>query len=423
MNTIAIDTLEYAVSLDQKDPLNKYRNQFYIPVMQDGKEHVYLCGNSLGLQPKKVKAYVEQELDDWARLGVEGHLHAKKPWLPYHEFLAPAMSKVVGGKEHEVVVMNSLTVNLHLMMVSFYRPTTSRYKILVEYSPFPSDRFAVESQVKFHGFNPADAIIELKPNADEYVPLETIQSVLDTDGDQIALVMIGGVNYYTGQAYPIKKITEMAKAKGCVVGFDLAHGAGNLHLNLHDDGPDFAAWCSYKYLNSGPGSLSGVFVHERHRKAFDLPRFTGWWGHNKENRFKMGPLFEPLEGAEGWQLSNPPILPLAAMRASLELFEEAGMVALDNKARQLADYMLQLLESLQDSSIKLITPKNWDERGCQLSIQIKDANKSIFDKITELGVIADWREPDVIRIAAVPLYNSFEDIYRFYYILKIALAH
>ena len=416
-----IESRSYARQLDQKDPLRSFRERFNFPVQDNGKPFIYLCGNSLGLQPKKANDYVREEMEDWANLGVEGHIHARHPWLPYHEFLTASMARLVGAKEIEVVVMNSLTVNLHLLMVSFYRPTSSRYKILIEYSPFPSDRYAVESQAKFHGFDPEDAIIELKPDENDYVNFQHIQETLDEHGDQIALVLIGGVNYYSGQLYDIKNITRLAHTKGCLVGFDLAHAAGNIDLKLHDDGPDFAAWCSYKYLNSGPGSLSGIFVHERHAYDKTIPRFHGWWGHNKEIRFKMGPAFDPLPGAEAWQLSNPPILPMAAMRASLELFDEAGMTLLRSKSLALTQYMIDLLEKLNHPKIKIITPDKPDERGCQLSLQIKDSDKSIFDHISEKGVIADWREPDVIRIATVPLYNSFEDVIDFYNLLKDAL--
>ncbi|MBT8190300.1 MAG: kynureninase [Saprospiraceae bacterium] len=416
-----IESRSYARKMDQQDSLRSFRDRFNLPTRKNGEPFIYLCGNSLGLQPKKANDYVQEEMEDWARLGVEGHVHARHPWMPYHEFLTSSMANVVGGKNIEVVVMNSLTVNLHLLMVSFYRPNPSRYKILVEYSPFPSDRYAVESQARFHGYDPKEAIIELHPDENEYVSFENIQRTLDEQGDQIALVMIGGVNYYSGQLYDLKSISDLARSKGCIVGFDLAHAAGNIDLKLHDDGPDFAAWCSYKYLNSGPGSLSGVFVHERHAHNKDIPRFHGWWGHNKDIRFKMGPVFDPLPGAEAWQLSNPPILPMAAMRASLELFDEAGMDRLRIKSLALTQYMIDLLEKLDHPKIKIITPKNQDERGCQLSLQIKDADKSMFDYITEKGVIADWREPDVIRIATVPLYNSFEDIYDFYCLLKAAL--
>ncbi|NNE27600.1 MAG: kynureninase [Saprospiraceae bacterium] len=421
MESVQLDTGAYAEALDRADPLARFRDRFNLPIQANGEPHIYLCGNSLGLQPKKANEYVQQEMEDWSKLGVEGHIHARHPWMPYHEFLTSSMARVVGGKEIEVVVMNSLTVNLHLLMVSFYRPTQKRFKILIEYSPFPSDRFAVESQARFHGFDPAEAVIEMQPDVDDYVSMAQIESVLNEQGEEIALVLIGGVNYYSGQAYNIKSITELAHAKGAMVGFDLAHAAGNLHLNLHDDGPDFAAWCSYKYLNSGPGSLSGIFVHERHAYDTTLPRFHGWWGHNKSNRFKMGPVFEPMAGAEAWQLSNPPILPLAAMRASMELFDEAGMSALREKSVKLTSYLLKLLEILDHPKIKVITPSRSEERGCQISLQIKDADKSMFDDITNRGVIADWREPDVIRIATVPLYNSYKDVYDFYSLLKEAL--
>lgn len=396
-----------------------YRSQFAIPTQANGEEHIYLCGNSLGLMPFKAKEYVVQELDDWAKLGVEGHFHAKHPWMPYHEFLTAPMARVVGAIPHEVVVMNSLTVNLHLMMVSFYRPTKERYKILIDYSPFPSDRYAVESQAKMHGYDPKDAIIELKPaDGQEVVDEEIIYNMIQEHGDQIALIMIGGVNYYTGQLYPLAEITKRGHAMGCKVGFDLAHAAGNIDLQLHDTGCDFAVWCTYKYLNSSPGSLSGCFVHERHAEDDSLTRFAGWWGHDKKTRFLMGDDFMPMRGAEGWQLSNPPILPMAAMRASLELFDEAGMPALRERSLELGDYMLQQLDEIESSQINVITPREHHRRGCQLSIQVKDADKSLFEKITKAGVIADWREPDVIRIAAAPMYNNEQDVDRFINALK-----
>jgi kynureninase len=364
--------------------------------------------------PKKVQEYMDKELRDWASLGVEGHTEGDTPWLPYHEFLTASMARVVGAKPREVVVMNSLTANLHLMMVSFYRPTPERRKILIEYSPFPSDRYAVQSQIAFHGFDPEADLIELMPpEGEEVVPFSHIEEVIEKHGDEIALIMLGGVNYYTGQVYPLKEIAELGDRKGCVVGYDLAHGAGNIMPNLHDSGADFAVWCTYKYLNSGPGSLSGAFVHERHAKNFDLPRFAGWWGHDKESRFLMGPEFRPIPGAEGWQLSNPPILSMAAIRASLSLFDEAGMPALRAKSEKLTAYTADLINSIATDRIRIITPSDPAQRGCQLSIQVQGADKSLFDKLTEAGVIADWREPDVIRIAPVPMYNSFEDAWRF----------
>lgn len=414
-------TRAHAQALDAADPLASYREQFYIP-QHEGQDAVYLCGNSLGLQPKRTADYLEQELADWKQYGVEGHFHAQHPWMPYHEFLTEQMAKVVGGKPHEVVVMNSLTANLHFMMVSFYRPQAGRFKILMDYSPFPSDRYALESQVKFHGYEPSEAIIELQPEpGTEIVSMEAIQATLDASGDEIALVMIGGVNYYTGQYYDVEAITAAGHAKGCVVGFDMAHGAGNVPLQLHDHGVDFAVWCTYKYLNSGPGSLSGCFVHERHAERPDLPRFAGWWGHDKETRFLMEDDFVPMRGAEGWQLSNPPILSMAAIRASLDVIGEAGFEQMVAKSQQLTQYTIDLLDTIDTDRIAVITPRNAARRGCQLSLQVRGADKSLFDEISRRGVVADWREPDVIRIAPVPLYNSYEDVWRFVDILRASL--
>jgi len=412
------NTAIFAAKMDDQDPLHAYREQFYLPLQKDGTPHIYLCGNSLGLQPKSTRKYVEQELLDWEKFGVEGHFHARNPWMPYHEFLTPAMANVVGAKPEEVVVMNTLSVNLHLMMVSFYRPDNERFKIVMESDAFPSDRYAIESQIRFHGYDPAEALLEIRPReGEELVRTEDLEKLIETEGDKIALIMLGGVNYYTGQVFDFKKIAELGHAHGCVVGFDLAHGAGNLDLQLHDSGMDFAVWCTYKYLNSGPGSLGGCFVHERHAHA-DLPRFAGWWGHNKETRFNMRHDFDPIPGAEGWQLSNPPILSLAAIRASLDIFEEVGMKKLNEKSRQLTGYLEFLLDEIQNQNIRIITPRDPAQRGCQLSIQVKNADKSLFDNITEKGVIADWREPDVIRVAPVPLYNSYRDVFRFVEILK-----
>jgi kynureninase len=413
------NNLEFARQMDAQDPLGPFRDQFYLPQQDSGEPFLYFTGNSLGLQPKKARDYVIQELDDWARLGVEGHFHARHPWMPYHEFLTESMARVVGAKPEEVVVMNTLTVNLHLMMVSFYCPSQKRYKILIEKGAFPSDQYAVQSQVKFHGYDPADALIELPYEENTaYTPTERILEIIEEQGEEIALVMIGGLNYYSGQAFDMKRITEAGHAQGCKVGFDLAHGAGNLPLQLHDSGADFAVWCTYKYLNASPGSLGGCFVHERHARDFDLPRFAGWWGHDKETRFLMGPDFQPIPGAEGWQLSNPPILPLAAMRASLEIFDAAGMDKLLAKSKLLTGYLEFLLDELGADKVRQITPRQTAERGCQLSIQVRNADKSLFEKITEDGVIADWREPDVIRVAPVPLYNQFEEVFRFAEILK-----
>jgi kynureninase len=422
LNLKPLDTsLQYAQEQDQKDVLHSFRDKFHIPKTSSGEDIIYLCGNSLGLMPKSTSIYVNQELDDWKNLGVEGHFHAKNPWMPYHEFLTDNMAHIVGAKPEEVVVMNSLTANLHFLMVSFYRPTSKRYKILFDYSPFPSDRYAIESQIRFHGFDPQEGMIELTPDAgSETVSLTHIQNILERHGDEIALILIGGVNYYTGQAYDIKSITAMGHAKGCVVGFDLAHAAGNLLLNLHDDGPDFAAWCSYKYLNSGPGSLSGCFIHERHHQA-DLPRFAGWWGNDKKTRFLMKDEFVPIPTAEGWQLSNPPILSMAAIKASLDLFEEAGIARLRKKSENLTAYLEYLISQNGSNAIKIITPTDPDQRGCQLSLQMKNPDKRLHEYLTLKGIISDWREPDVIRVAPTPLYNTFEDVWRFNQVLSEGL--
>lgn len=411
-------SLQFAQELDQKDPLKEYRNRFFIP-QHNGQDTVYFTGNSLGLQPKKVKDYIQAELDDWAKHGVEGHFEAKKPWFSYHEFLTEKAAKIVGAKSEEVVVTHSLTTNLHLLMVSFYRPTQSRYKILCEKKAFPSDQYALESQVKFHGYNPKDAIIELEPRQGEHTLND--QDILETiskHGDEIALVMIGGVNYYTGQLFDMKSITEAGHKIGAVVGFDLAHAAGNVKLNLHDWQVDFAAWCSYKYLNSSPGGVSGMFVHENHANKPELPRFAGWWGHDKSVRFLMEPGFKPMPGAEGWQLSNAPVLGMAAHLASLDIFDEIGMDKLIQKRVQLTNYLEEIVQEISSKysgicQFEIITPKEVERRGAQLSILVHGKGKALFDSLTKQGVIADWREPNVIRIAPVPLYNSFEDIYRF----------
>jgi len=409
------NTADFASELDAKDALRSYRNEFHIPLQKNGEEHVYMCGNSLGLQPKRTKEYLNQELEDWATFGVEGHFHAKNPWMPYHEFLTESYAKIVGAKPVEVVAMNTLTVNLHLMMVSFYRPTKKRHKIIIEGDAFPSDIYAVESQIKHHGLSPKTSLIKLIPRVEEAaIRVEDIAEIIEKEGDEISLIMLGGVNYYTGQVFDFEKITKFAQAKGINVGFDLAHAAGNIKLELHKWGVDFAVWCSYKYLNSGPGSVAAAFVHEKHH-ATNLNRFAGWWGHNKEDRFKMPDSFNPIQSAEGWQLSNPPILSLAAIRASLSIFDEVGMDKLVAKSKELTNFLLFLLDSIKTDRIEIITP---EERGCQLSIRVKNGNKILFDAITEKGVVADWREPDVIRVAPIPLYNSYQDVFNFYSILK-----
>lgn len=411
-------TREYAQSQDDKDPMRGFRDRFHLPRQANGEPFIYLCGNSLGLQPKSTKAAIDQELLDWQNLGVEGHLHAKNPWLPYHEFLTEKMAEIVGAKPIEVVMMNTLTVNLHLMMVSFYRPKGKRTKILMEADAFPSDRYAISSQLKFHGYGPAEHLVELKARDGEVlIREEDIARILEEQGAEIALVLLGNTNYYTGQFFNMPEITKLAHAQGCMVGFDCAHGAGNVPLNLHDSGADFAVWCSYKYINSGPGSVSGCFVHERHAHDKDLPRFTGWWGHNKVTRFGMRDDFDPIPGVEAWQLSNPPILSLAAIKASLEVFAEAGMNNLRQKSLALTGYMEYLVDQLPGGKISVITPRDPERRGCQLSIQVQDADKSLYEAISAAGVIADWREPDVIRVAPVPLYNTFTEVYDFVKIL------
>ncbi|MBK9164853.1 MAG: kynureninase [Acidobacteria bacterium] len=426
---------EFAAAADREDPLARFRERFYIPQLPEGGEAIYFTGNSLGLQPKTAREYINAELDDWARLGVEGHIHARHPWLPYHEFVTESLARVAGAKPIEVVAMNSLTVNLHLLMVSFYRPTAERHKIVIERGAFPSDQYAVESQIKVWSsafrrlsdeVGPAKvgtpSLIELTPREGEAtLRTEDILELIDREGESIALIMLGGVNYYTGQAFDMAAITEAGHRKGCVVGFDLAHAAGNLELHLHDWNVDFAAWCSYKYLNSGPGGIAGIFVHERHARSFELPRFAGWWGHDKATRFLMGPEFVPLAGAEGWQLSNPPIFQLAALRASLEIFDEATIPALRTKSERLTGYLEYLLGQIATERIELITPADPQQRGCQLSIRVRDADKQLFDAITARGVFADWREPDVIRVAPVPLYNSFADVFRFSEVIGEAL--
>ena len=405
-------TLSFAKLEDELDQLSGYRDKFHIPKDKNGNELIYLCGNSLGLQPKTTKAYLEQELLDWANLGVEGHTHAKNPWLNYHELLTPNMAKLVGAKPIEVIVMNTLTANLHFMMVSFYKPTKSRYKILIEGDAFPSDKYAVESQLRHHGFDDKDGLVLWSSReGEELARIEDLEAILKASGDEIALIMLGGVNYYTGQYFDLKKITELGHKYGCMVGFDCAHGAGNVSLELHKSGADFAIWCTYKYLNSGPGSLAGCFVHERHAFKKDLNRFTGWWSHNKQTRFNMRDEFDVLPGAEGWQMSNPPILSMAAIKASLDMFDEVGLEKLIKKSKKLTGYLEFLINELKDQRIKIITPKKPDERGCQLSIQVKNSDRSLHDKLTKSGVICDWREPDVIRVAPVPLYNSYQDVY------------
>ncbi len=414
-----LNTLEFAKQLDEKDVLHSYRSKFHIP-QHHGSDMVYFTGNSLGLQPKTTKDYLQQELDDWAKFGVEGHFLAKNPWLSYHEILTEKTAKIVGGLPSEVVMMNQLTVNLHLLMVSFYKPTQQRYKILCEAKAFPSDQYALQSQIKFHGFNIQDALIEIAPRKDEYeIRHEDIYKAIEDNKDSLALIMIGGVNYFSGQVFDMKSIVEAGHKAGAIVGFDLAHGAGNLKLQLHDWNVDFAAWCSYKYLNAGPGSVAGAFVHQKHHNNTELPLFAGWWGHDKETRFKMDKEFNPIKSVERWQLSNAPILSMAAYKSSLDMFDEVGMDKLNEKSVLLTAYLEFIIEEInkeKNNCLEIITPKT--NRGCQISIVAHGQGKALYNKLIENGVIPDWREPNVIRCAPVPMYNSFEDIYRFGEILQ-----
>ncbi|HSY91985.1 MAG TPA: kynureninase [Candidatus Binatus sp.] len=405
---------KFAAAMDAGDSLAHFRERFCLPKTKGGDDCIYLCGHSLGLQPKTARAYLDQELQDWAQLGVEGHFHGKDPWMPYHRLLTKQTAALVGGQPAEVVVMNSLTVNLHLMMTSFYRPTSGRHKILIERGAFPSDQYAVNSQIRFHGYDPASCLLELAPrDGENCMRDEDIESLIEREGDSIALILLGGVNYATGQAFDIAAITKAGQRKGCVVGFDLAHAAGNIPLHLHDWGVDFAVWCSYKYLNGGPGCVAGCFVHERHARAWDLPRFAGWWGHDETTRFLMGPDFRPMAGAEGWQLSNPPILALAALRASMEIFSEAGIERLRTKSVSLTGYMEFQIGQLASPKVSIITPHEPERRGAQLSIRVPGEGRELCSRLAAEGVIGDWREPDTFRVAAVPLYNSYQDVYRF----------
>ncbi len=404
---------DFAIAMDERDPLKEFRERFFLP-STPGRECIYLCGHSLGLQPMAAAAFIEQELNEWARLGVEGHFHAKNPWMPYHRLLTEQTAELVGAKPIEVVVMNSLTVNLHLMMVSFYRPTRERHKIVVECGAFPSDQYAVQSQIRFHGFDPATSLIELTPRPGEAcLRDEDIESLIEREGDAIALIMLGGVNYSTGQVFDMARIAELGRRRGCAVGFDLAHAAGNLPLNLHEWGPDFAVWCSYKYLNGGPGCVAGCFVHDRHAREWNLPRFAGWWGHDEQSRFEMGRDFRAMPGADGWQLSNPSIVSLAVLRASMAIFDDAGVERLRAKSVSLTGYLEFLLHQKASQAFSIITPREENRRGAQLSIQISQNGRALCTKLAQEGVVGDWREPDVFRVAPVPLYNSYHDVFRF----------
>lgn len=407
-------TLDLARRHDAADPLKSFREQFIFP-QHKGHNAIYLCGNSLGLQPVSTRQALLDELDQWATYGVEGHFMGENPWMYYHKYLTPQSARLVGALPHEVVVMNTLTVNLHLMMVSFYRPTSTRYKIIMEAGAFPSDQYAMETQVRWHGFDPETAIIEIAPRpGEETLRTEDILDTIERHKNELALTMFGGVNYYTGQWYDMQAITEAAHRAGAYAGFDLAHAAGNVPVQLHDCGADFAVWCSYKYLNSGPGGPSGAFVHERHAANPDLPRFAGWWGHDEKERFKMRKGFKPMYGAEGWQLSNAQIFAFAAHKASLDIFDQAGMSQLRAKSVLLTGFMEQLLREADPDNrqYRIITPNDPAQRGCQLSLLTQENGKALFDRLTQKGIIADWREPNVIRFAPIPLYNSFEDVWQ-----------
>ena len=410
--------LNYALEQDQNDPLAHFRERFHLPKTDSGEPFIYFCGNSLGLQPDTASQFINEELDAWKQYGVEGHFHAKRPWMPYHEFLTQYSAEIVGALEKEVVVMNSLSVNLNLLMTSFYQPHGKKKKILMEHNAFPSDRYAVQSQLKLHGNHPIDDLIILAPDDGANITTNGILDYFDRHGEEIAMVLIGGVNYYTGQAFNMKAITNKAHEHNCLVGFDLAHATGNTGLKLHDWGVDFATWCGYKYLNGGPGAPSGVFIHEGHLGKTDIPRFEGWWGHDKSTRFEMPDEFIPIDTAEAWQLSNPPILAMAPLLASLEIFHEAGMENLIKKSNQLTQFSENLILTELGDKIEIITPTNSNDRGCQLSLRLVNLMPNIMDKLHDVGIIADWRKPDVIRIAPVPLYNTFIECHEFTHRLK-----
>jgi kynureninase len=392
-----------------------YRDRFHIPRRADGRECAYLCGHSLGLQPKSVRASIEQELKDWELLGVDGHFRARHPWVQYNKLLTEQTARLVGAKPLEVVTMNSLTVNLHLMMVSFYRPTSQRHRIVIEEHAFPSDQYAVKSQVRFHGFDPAESVAAVAGE-------EELEDLLHREGESVALVLMGGVNYSSGRAFDMARVTQAGHAQGCMVGFDLAHAAGNLVLKLHEWDADFAVWCTYKYLNGGPGSIAGCFVHERHARDESLPRCAGWWGHELETRFRMGPDFHATPGAEGWQVSNPPVVALAALRASMDLFDEAGMERLRAKSVELTGYLESLLDRHADRGFSIVTPRDPERRGAQLSIRVPGSVRAVWERLAAAGVVCDWREPDILRVAPAPLYNTTQDIDRFVDQFVAALA-
>ncbi|NIG52033.1 kynureninase [Chitinophaga sp. Cy-1792] len=412
-----VASIAYAKEQDQQDPLNRFREQFYFP-QRNGKDAIYLCGNSLGLQPKRVKAAIDQELSDWQEFAVEGYWRAKNPWLYYQQYCSGPLASILGASQKELTVMNTLTVNLHFMMLSFYRPTKQRFKVLMEAGAFPSDQYAVETQVRFHGFEPADAIIEVSPRPGEnLIRIEDILDIINRESDSLALVLFGGINYYTGQFFDISAITAAAHAVGAYAGFDLAHVAGNIPVALHDWDVDFAVWCSYKYLNGGPGAVGGAFVHEKHSGNRGFLRLGGWWGNEESVRFKMEKGFVPKDSAEGWQQSTAQVFNMVSLKASLELFEEAGIGALRSKSIGMTNYLEFLLQQLKGINFEIITPNNCNERGAQLSLLFKDKGKEIHQRLTDAGIIIDWREPGVIRVSPAPMYNSYQDVFHFYEII------
>lgn len=414
-----------ALTYDREDPLKHYRKMFHIPTTQESKELIYFCGNSLGLQPKNVRSFIINELEKWEIQAVEGHFREPRPWVTYHKLLKTPLAHLAGAFEHEVGAMNNLTTNLHLMMVSFYRPAAERYKIMIEAGAFPSDQYAVESQVRFHGYDPEEAVVELRPNAgEETIPTGAVLKAIEQHKKNLALVLLPGIQYYTGQWFDMKTITEAAHRAGAKAGFDLAHAIGNVPLQLHDWGVDFAVWCSYKYLNAGPGNNGGAFVHERYAQNSTLPRFAGWWGHHEAERFQMKKGFSPMYGVDGWQLSNANILSMAAQRAALEIMQQAGIQHMREKSIKLTGFLEACIRHIDPDQqhIKIITPIQPEERGCQLSLYVLEKGKALFDQLTKNHIMVDWREPNVIRLAPVPLYNTFEEVFHFAKTLQYMLA-
>ncbi len=410
-----IESLDHARALDRNDPLARFRDEFWIPRRGDGTDKVYLCGHSLGLQPRRVARAMEAELEAWKTLGVDGHFEAEPPWVTYHETLREPQAALTGARPIEVVAMNSLTVNLHLLMVSFYRPSGARNRIVIERQSFPSDRYAVESQIRMHGLDPAECLVELGPPGGDLLDESVLEDYLAREGERVALVLWPGVQYATGQRFDLRRISQAARGAGARVGFDLAHAVGNVPLSLHDDGADFAAWCTYKYLNSGPGAVAGAFVHERHHGDDAIARLQGWWGADPATRFMMGPGFTPAPGADAWQLSNPPVLALAPVRVSLDIFGAAGMERLRGKSVAMTNALATFVAEQLGDVLAVVTPTDPERRGCQLSLRVREGRatgRALFERLGALGIVADWREPDLLRFAPVPLYNRFEDIFR-----------